>query len=145
MEDGLGLVLVERAKVLVDFVNGLVVFREVDRDRELALLAAAAAGTRILETVDGSVVLATLGAAFVFTLAERPNVEDVFCAGIFTVDADGALIVRGAAVLDFEAVDLVERGFPGDKGESSPGIILPTSSIASSSASSASMGSSDCD
>lgn len=53
-------------------------------------------------------------------------------------------MVRGAAALVFEVLDLVARGFVGDKGESRPGIILPTSSIASSNASSASMGSSEC-
>lgn len=94
-------------------------------------------------------MLAILGVAFVLTLLDRPSAEALLTAGsffsvdVFEVDGDGALIVRGSLVCSFDAVELVGREIPGERGESSPGTILPTSSIASSSASSASMGSSD--
>lgn len=53
IEEGLGLVLVERAKVLVDFASGFAVFTDVDRAKELILLDVAAVGARVLEIAEG--------------------------------------------------------------------------------------------
>jgi len=52
MDAGLGLEVVERAKLLVDFAIGLVVFTDVERAKELVPLEAAA-GARSLETGEG--------------------------------------------------------------------------------------------
>lgn len=53
METGLALVFVDRPRVLVDVANGLVVFTEVERAKELVPFEADAAGARIFETEEG--------------------------------------------------------------------------------------------
>lgn len=149
MEVGLALVLVERPNVLVDFAKGFVVFVEFERAKKLVPIEEAAAGARSLEVAEGCVVVAILGVALVFTLPDRANAigffvaGSFFSAGVFNADGDGALMVRGSLVLGFDAVDLVGRGCIKDRGKSSPGIILSTSSSVSSSASSASIGCSE--